>query len=65
MFSTHPPRNGQQIRFQARFMLCSLNQWSKYDGTFNMQKFFNNIVLLFEANPKDPWCIETLSWWNK
>jgi len=45
-------------------MLSSKNQWSSVDGDFNAQKFFNNIVRLFEIDPEDEWCIATLNWWN-
>jgi len=32
---------------------------------FSYEKFYENIVTLFEDDPEDPWVIDTLEWWNK
>ncbi|KAJ6617692.1 hypothetical protein B0H10DRAFT_1948189 [Mycena sp. CBHHK59/15] len=36
-----------------------------HDGRFDYEKFFDNIVELFEADPSDPWAIETLERYKK
>jgi hypothetical protein len=33
------------------------------DSQFNLQKFYNAIVELFEE--EDDWAAETLAWWNQ
>jgi len=40
-------------------------QWQDFDRAFSLRKFFGNIVKLFEADPEDEWCIETLRWWDE
>ena len=42
-----------------------MEEWGELDGDFNQKHFFDNVVLLFEMDPKDPWAIETLAWWDK
>jgi len=42
-----------------------MEAWGDIDGDFNQQRFFENIVSLFEMDPKDSWVVETLAWWNK
>ncbi|KAG6896814.1 hypothetical protein C0992_005914 [Termitomyces sp. T32_za158] len=50
---------------QARFAISSSEKWCIKDGKFNLAHFFNNIVALFENDPKNPWVLETLAWWDK
>ena len=50
--------------FQTRFLLSNLNSWSMADGHFDLHTFYDNIVTLFETNPRSPWVVETLNWWN-
>ncbi|KIJ89513.1 hypothetical protein K443DRAFT_117882, partial [Laccaria amethystina LaAM-08-1] len=45
---------------QTRFLLNNLNSWSTVDGHFDLHTFYNNIVALFEMNPRSPWVVETL-----
>jgi len=33
--------------------------------TFNQKRVFDNIVSLFEMDLKDPWAIESPTWWDK
>jgi hypothetical protein len=42
-----------------------MEEWGELDGDFNQKRFFDSIVSLFEMDPKDPWAIETLTWWDK
>jgi hypothetical protein len=49
---------------QTRFLLNNLNSWSTVDGHFDLHTFYDNIVALFETNPRSPWVVETLNWWN-
>ncbi|KAF7372526.1 hypothetical protein MVEN_00114700 [Mycena venus] len=46
---------------QARTTI-SVSDWTPKEGSYNYETMFNNIVLLFEADPTDPWAIETLEW---
>jgi hypothetical protein len=46
-------------------MLSSCNTWAVTDGNYNAEKLFNTIVQLFESDPEEPWCIETLKWWEE
>lgn len=50
---------------QARFTLSTMEACGDIDGDFNQQRFFENIMSLFEMDPKDSWVVETLAWWNK
>lgn len=50
---------------QARFFLCPIEQWKRYDDNFYQDAFFKNIVKLFEAKPQHRWVKETLAWWNQ
>lgn len=45
--------------------MCGQDDWRADDGKFDKEEFFETIVHLFEHDPKDIWCIETLAWWNK
>jgi len=47
--------------WEARFVLNSRESWSTEDGDFHSEKFFNNIVSLFDGRR---WSRETLAWWN-
>ncbi|KAG6872227.1 hypothetical protein C0992_009749, partial [Termitomyces sp. T32_za158] len=49
---------------QARFALSSVEKWTRKDGNFDLQRFFEMVVRLFESNPEQPWVIDTLRWWN-
>ncbi|KAJ7222725.1 hypothetical protein B0H12DRAFT_1241080 [Mycena haematopus] len=49
---------------QARTLL-STSDWTIKDGSYDYEAMFNNIVLLFEADPTDPWAVETLEWLTK
>jgi hypothetical protein len=42
-----------------------MEEWGELDGDFHQKRFFDNIVSLFEMDPKDPWAVETLAWWDK
>jgi hypothetical protein len=45
-------------------MLSSMEAWDVVHGKFNLQKFYEIVVMLFD-DPSDSWMIETLAWWNK
>jgi hypothetical protein len=32
---------------------------------FDHEAFYKNIVYLFESDPKAPWVVETLAWWDE
>jgi hypothetical protein len=49
---------------KARWLLCTQDNWRAADGLFDLEVFFNILVELFESDPDDPWCEETLEWWN-
>jgi hypothetical protein len=44
-------------------MMSSAENWTRRDGKFNLQKFYDNIVSLFELDER--WANETLNWWNQ
>lgn len=46
-------------------MISSSSTWSVLDGTFNAKRVFYDIVKLFETDPGDAWCVETLKWWDQ
>ncbi|KAJ6566487.1 hypothetical protein B0H19DRAFT_1257696 [Mycena capillaripes] len=51
---------------QARTML-STSAWTIKDGKYDYEKLFNNIVELFQSDPKHPddvWAAETLAWYQ-
>ena len=50
--------------FQVRWFLCSEDDWRLDDGLFEKKEFFNVIVEMFELDPEDEWCKDTLAWWN-
>jgi hypothetical protein len=52
-------------RWQARWFLSAEDDWRLDDGLFSKQEFFNRVIELFEQDPDDEWCVETLEWWNK
>ena len=37
----------------------------QYDGDFDHEALYNNIVALFELRPDHPWVHETYVWWDK
>lgn len=39
--------------------------WVMDDGAFEYEVFYQNIVQMFEGDPKDPWVVDTLEWWNE
>ena len=45
-------------------MLNKCSEWSDSDEAFDADKFFLNIVALFEDNPNSKWAIDTLDWWD-
>ena len=45
-------------------MMNDLTAWNVLDAEFNAEEFYLCIVNLLESNPKDPWCVSTLQWWN-
>jgi hypothetical protein len=49
---------------QTRWFLCVQDDWRLDDGLFDKEDFFNAIVQLFESDPSDQWCQDTLAWWN-
>jgi hypothetical protein len=53
------------LESQTRWFMCAEDDWRLDDGLFTKEEFFNTIVALFEQDPEDPWCVETLDWWNK
>ncbi|THG93296.1 hypothetical protein EW026_g7907 [Hermanssonia centrifuga] len=57
----------QSIAYAAvvgRFSICGQDKWALEDGSYKLEDLFNTIVELFD-DPNDPWCIETLEWWNQ
>ncbi|KAK0433072.1 hypothetical protein EV421DRAFT_1910364 [Armillaria borealis] len=50
---------------QARYTLSSVDGWTCCDGKFDLQKFYEVIVDMYEDFPEDPWAVESLAWWNK
>lgn len=43
-----------------------MSQWgSSDDKNFNLQEFYNTIVVMFEKDPQHPWVLETHEWWNE
>lgn len=46
-------------------MLCTIEQWKRYDGSLDHEAFYKNIVQLFECRLNHWWVRETLAWWNK
>ncbi|PSS30961.1 hypothetical protein PHLCEN_2v2486 [Hermanssonia centrifuga] len=48
----------------GRFSICGQDEWALEDGSYKLEDLFKTIVELFD-DPKDPWCIETLEWWNQ
>lgn len=49
---------------KVRWFMCSEDDWRVDDGLFNKEEFFNVLVQLFESDPDDEWCKDTLAWWN-
>jgi hypothetical protein len=58
------PYSWKTDAFQGR-TLISASDWTIKDGSYDYETMFNNIVLLFEADPTDPWAVETLEWLTK
>ncbi|KAG6835577.1 hypothetical protein H0H93_016837 [Arthromyces matolae] len=57
---------GRSIAYAAaRFALSSCEEWCIEDGNFNLWRFFENIVAIFEDDPDDPWVVDTLEWWDQ
>jgi hypothetical protein len=54
-----------QISDDSRQLLYPIEQWKCYDGNFDQEAFFKNIVKLFETNPGHCGVKETLVWWNQ
>ena len=50
---------------QTFWWLCGANQWQEVVGNINLHKLFLNIVRLFEEEPEDTWCVDTLKWWDE
>jgi len=51
--------------FKTYIALSSMSQWALYDKVFNLEEFYDTIVMAFEKEPEDPWVIDTLGWWNE
>jgi hypothetical protein len=41
-----------------------MSQWASFDKVFNLEEFYDTIVMMFEKDVEDP-VIETLEWWNE
>jgi hypothetical protein len=50
---------------QAGWVLCAQDDWRCDDSLFSLQEFFKVIVDLFETDADDPWCKDTLAWWDR
>lgn len=50
---------------QAYIALSLMSQWGSSDNLFNLEQFYDNIVVMFEKDPEHPWVIKTLDWWNE
>ena len=53
------------LNLKTYIALSSMSQWASYDNVFNLEEFYNSIVMTFETDPKDPWVVDTLEWWNE
>lgn len=51
--------------FQARFALSDKDNWKDDDDHFRYSDFYNEIINVFEDDPKDEKIIETLNFWNQ
>ncbi|KIK80189.1 hypothetical protein PAXRUDRAFT_159320, partial [Paxillus rubicundulus Ve08.2h10] len=49
---------------QARFIISSMNQWNKDNGTFNYCIFYYNVVSLIRDCEDKVWVADLLKWWN-
>ena len=49
---------------QTIFGIFDESEWTGDDRSFSYETFFKTIVDLFE-DPADPWCKETLEYWNQ
>ncbi|KAJ3551820.1 hypothetical protein NM688_g4489 [Phlebia brevispora] len=49
---------------QTHHMLCTSRDSMKFDGAFDNEKFFRNVVDLFDYDPNSKWAVETLEWWD-
>jgi hypothetical protein len=58
-------RPNRHLRNHSVHLLSTMEEWGELDGDFHQKRFFDNIVSLFEMDPKDPWAVETLAWWDK
>ncbi|KAK0431437.1 hypothetical protein EV421DRAFT_1743106 [Armillaria borealis] len=50
---------------QAHYAFSSVDSWTRCDGKFDLQKFYEAVVDMYEDFPEDPWAIASLAWWNK
>ncbi|KAE9384942.1 hypothetical protein BT96DRAFT_982178 [Gymnopus androsaceus JB14] len=50
---------------QARFALSDKDNWKDDDDHFRYSDFYNEIINVFEDDPKDEKIIETLNFWNQ
>ncbi|KAK0188833.1 hypothetical protein F5146DRAFT_1140393 [Armillaria mellea] len=50
---------------QACYALSSVDGWTCCDGKFNLEKFYEVIVDMYEDFSEDLWAMESLVWWNK
>jgi hypothetical protein len=53
------------LNLKTYIALSSMSQWASYDKVFNLEEFYDSIVMTFETDPEDPWVIDTLKWWNE
>lgn len=62
------PRSIAYAAVIARFTICRLSEWARTDANFDFQKFYYDLVNLFETEDEDvkdeEWCADTLRWWN-
>jgi len=56
------PENIAYTAVMCRHIINTNESWTNMDGVFHAQRFYHNIVKLF--NDKK-WADETLSWWNE
>jgi hypothetical protein len=42
-----------------------MSSWGTTWHNFHLPSFYYTIVTLFEDDPKDPWAVDTLRFWNE
>jgi hypothetical protein len=48
-------------------MICSVENWNRRDGKFDLRRFYNAILASLdpETGPSEEWIEDTLRWWNE